>query len=385
MTQPGDTPHGSDGGVSRTRDRPTEALTAFGDALAEAARAPAGRHDDSNVRKSFALGWQIAQLYRPHERLRQELPDGDLPALGALGDYERSEILVDQVQVGVAGLGEVVEAAGLYEVDVQPVRESLGEGDDHRTQAVFALHCNLLATLTATDFRLGKAYSLGCTLADACRKPKDAIELKRELAGGPIANARRWLDDLSSALPPHAAHSVEASLGRWVDWAAEQPNSDIPAASVSMLRRQGELWRALLSGEKRGSEMLEIGNYVEAARALAHRMRAVVREVVLSFPLLAVMIVLLLAGGIALLALGGGSDIVAGATSVVVAVGLSWRTLGATAGRLAGRVEQPLYDALLDTAITDAITLLADNKSDHRGRRALAVQLASRTSGPQED
>lgn len=385
MNQPGDTPRSNDGGMRGAHGRPTEALSAFGTALAEAAKASAVTHDDPNVRRAFALGWQVAQLYRPHERRRQELPDGDLPALGALEDYERSEILVDQVQVGLAGLSEAVETAGLPEVDVEPVRESLDENDYRRTQAVFALHCNVLATLTAVDYRLGKAYSLGCTLADACRKPKDAIELKSELSGAPIANARRWLDDLSTALPPHAAHSVEASLGRWVAWGSEQPGRDIPAAAVSTLRRQGELWRALLSGEKRGSEMLEIGNYLEAARALTHRMRSIAREVILSFPLLTVIIVLLLLGGIALLALGGGSDIVAGATSVAVAVGLSWRGLGATAGRLAGRLEQPLYDALLDSAITDAITLLADNKSDHRGRRALAVQMASPTGPLQRD
>ena len=42
--------------------------------------------------------------------------------------------------------------------------------------------------------------------------------------------------------------------------------------AVKALRRQGELWRALLSGEKQGKDMLEIDNYLDAGKELVHRM-----------------------------------------------------------------------------------------------------------------
>ena len=77
----------------------------------------------------------------------------------------------------------------------------------------------------------------------------------RQLAEHRIANLRQWLDDLSSALPIHSAHSVSESLERWVKWAAT-PAAAGEANALAQARRQGELWRSLLSGEKRGTDLL---------------------------------------------------------------------------------------------------------------------------------
>jgi len=383
-----------------TPGKPTDALTAVEGALVRAAKSTPPNAANPRASDAFALGWQMAELYRPQSRRRAEAADDDLPGLGSLGDRDRMEILVDQVQVQATRLGEPIHQAGLPPIDIGPLRTSLDEGEPAHTDAVRALHRQLLGSLTAVDFRLGKAYGLGRALADTCRKPADLDELRDELDTYRIANLLGWLDDLSTALPPHAAHSVGTSLNEWVEWAA--PNEPDPTSrnavemlqrwrrprlaecrpedAVTMLRRQGEIWRALLSGEKQGTEMLELDNYLDAARHLAETARSILKGVMCRFPALVLLAAILLFGGIGLLASGGGSKIVAGATGLLVALGLSWRGLGAVAGQLAGKLEQPLYDSLLDRAIADAITLCND-KGEYRERRALALQMSPSADG----
>jgi hypothetical protein len=369
------------GPTAPTPGAPSDALAAFGDALAKAAKSTSQSDSDPQVSAAFALGWQMAELYRPQRRRRVEATDDDLPGLGSLGDRDRIEILVDQVQVQLTRLHEPIQQAGLPAIGIGPLRTSLGD-EQARRNAVRTLHRALLGTLTATDFRLGKAYGLGRALADTCRKPTDLDDLQEQLGDNRIANLRGWLDDLSTAFPPHAAHSVGTSLEEWVKWAACAQHEGTPEDALRALRRQGELWRTLLSGEKRGTEMLEIDNYLDAARQLAGMMRSIVQGVIRRFPLLTALAGAMLAGGVALLIIGGSSEIVAGATSILAALGLSWRGLGGAAGQLAGKLEQPLWDAILDSAITDAITLLPRNKADHRDRRALALQMPSPANTP---
>lgn len=351
--------------------------TALGEALLTAAKTTSADTADPHVSAAFVLGWQMAELYRPQNLKKHESRPDDLPGLGSLGEPERIEILVDQVQADVTKLKAPIEQAGLPIPDPAPLRAAITRNPEERAAQVLALHRSLLGTLTASDFRLGKAYGLGRALADTCLKPTDQTSIEAELARYRLANLLAWLDDLSSALPAHAAHSVASSLERWRDWvptgSASQPITDTLAA----LRHQGQLWRALLSAEKNATTMLEIGNYLDAARDLAKQLRSLLRGVICRFPALTALVVTLLVGGIVLLTVGGSSQLVAGASSILAAVGLTWKGLGGALGQLAGRVEQPLWGAALDDAVTDAITLLPDNSKDHRGRRALALAIPS--------
>lgn len=361
---------------------PTDAFEMFGDALVRAAKAAPVVTSDAHVAQAFALGWQMAELNRPQGRRPAKSTGDGLPELGSLDDAERIWILVDQIQAGITKLHDRFKEAGLADPDVGAVRDSLGQGAKDRYAAVRDLHLALLGSLTAADFRLGKAYGLGRAVADTCREPADGASLKRELESDRIANLLRWLDDLSSALPPHAGHSVARSLERWRDWARQlDADKQMPEGTLSALHRQGELWRALLSGEKRGTEMLEIDNYLDAARSLATRTRSIARGVITRFPLLVVLIVVLFGGGVALLLSEQTSaSIVAAAGAILASAGLTWKGIGGSLGQLVGRLEQPLWGAELDAAITQAITLLPENPADHRERRAVA--LAIPTSEP---
>jgi hypothetical protein len=394
----------------------TDAVAAFGSALVKAAEAKPVSTADSLVSTAFALGWHMSELYERHLPADKRKPL-DLPGLGSLSEKQHVTILADQVEAGVTKLKRSIAQSGLDSIDLTGVK-ALGQapaGDD----PILRTHLYLLGELTAADPRLGKAYGLGRALADSCREPRDPDSLAGELDPPRIANLLRWLDDLDSAFPPHAASSVAKSLMKWRDalhppsetpteglnrrekvkapwekvkarWDRWQNREAItaPAATkdaIPALRRQGELWRALLSGEKQGTDMLEIDNYLDAARRLSVRTAAIVRGVVVRMPLLSTLVLALAGVGVWLLAEGGSAQLVAGVTSVLAALGLTWKGLGGALGKLAGKLEQPLWGAVLDDAIADAVTLLPSNKADVLGRRQIALTVAGQARSDEVD
>jgi hypothetical protein len=392
------------GGGNGGPGAPTDAIAGLGAALLKAAETKPTSSADPNVSAAFALGWHMSELYDEHSP-RKERDPPDLPGLGELRKQQPLAVVIDQVEVGVNALQDLVTKAGLDPIDLTGVKALTDKktNDD----PVLASHDQLLAELTAADPRLGTAYGLGRALADSCREPADLGGLKKELSPFRIANLLRWLDDLASALPAHAGHSVATSLGRWSD-ALYPPNNGRLAATrnpwkklqswrqrrrrpkpldatdadkvdeaVKALRRQGELWRALLSGEKQGQDMLEIDNYLDAGKELARRIAGIVRRAVLKMPLLMFVVAVLVGVGVWLLSNGDSGHLVAGATSVLVGLGLTWKGLGTALGQLAGKLEQPLWGAVLDDAIAEAITLLPDNKAESGGRREVARSLAA--------
>jgi hypothetical protein len=355
------------------------ALPAFANVTIDAAHPAAVPTADPRVSAAFALGWQMADLYRPGRRLRHApAAQDDLPGLSRLDESEILRLGADQLTAGLATLGGAIRQAGLEVPSLAALETTVAEGGDadELRRRVMDLHVQLLLVLTAANFRLGKAYGLGRALADTCRSPVDIESVRAEFEHFRVATLQRWLDDLGSVFPPHAGHSVAGSLWHWSEWvhrgdAGRERESDV----LRLLRRQGELWRALLSGEKLGTDMLEIKNYLDAASGLLKRMRGVVVGAILRFPLMSLAIVGLFGGGIALiLTEHTKASIAAGVGGIVASLGLSWKGLGAALGKVAARLEQPLWGAELDAAIVDAITLLPDNKREHRDRRFLALQ-----------
>jgi hypothetical protein len=123
--------------------------------------------------------------------------------------------------------------------------------------------------------------------------------------------------------------------------------------------------------------MLEIDNYLDAAKDLLSRARGVVWRAITRMPVLSSLIVVLLGTGVALLVLGSSSQLIGGVTSILVALGLTWKGIGGTLGQLLGKLERPLWGAVLDDAIADAITLLPDNSAEKGGRRQVALTVTA--------
>lgn len=346
-----------------------DAITAaFGTALTAAKDAQLVR-GDPRVCAAFALGWQMAELYRPDARRGTSPRPGHLPGLSSLTAAEWREIGLDQLQAGVAKLRAPVEDAGLDVPDVGAFRTTLAELADpsERGRRIRAFHVTLLCTLTAADYRLGKAYGLGRALADTTREPPD---YKAELDIGRVNTLCAWIRDLDTAFPPHSARAVADSLQAWSDWAKDRPGGDPGDPTVRKLRAQGRLWRSMLSGEKRATDMLETLDYVHAAEGMIQRTGKLVGAFLKHYAWLVAVIVALFAGGVAAMAVfGNPAAIASGAAAVLASIGISWKGVGSSLGKGLARVEDPLWGAELDGVIYSRIT--PEEVFKARGRPAI--------------
>jgi len=331
----------------------------------------------AHVAAALSVGWFLAALAHPGApAATAAAARGDLIGSGGSDDARVVEVCRNHVKAAFAKLATVVAATGLE----LPALDELeaAPATDCRTQAA-AVDAAAQGVFSASDFRISKAYAVGRALMNLTTRPGDGGSLATQLAGEAVAPLAADIDDLSSALAPHAGHSVRASLLEW------QRSAGGPAAPEAdetwlALARQGELWRALLTGEKLGRDMLEIDDYIDAADRLSRRMREVAVRLVKRFPEVVIGVVLLFVIGITIIAVtDSAAAIAAGAGTVLASLGLSWRGLGKSLGELGGKLEQPLWGAELDNAITQAITLLKrqDGRDASKERRQVAVALAS--------
>jgi hypothetical protein len=304
---------------------------------------------------AFTLGWQMAEVYRPDtHRSAKPASEHDLPGVSTLSADELQEMGLYQVQAGITKLAVSIKQAGLELPDAETFADNLKQTTDRsqRDKAVRDFHVALLSTLTAADFRQGKAYGLGRALADTTRFPPD---LHNELKPYRVANLAAWTRDLATALPPHAAHPVADSLEAWSRWAAANPGS--VGKTHGKLGAQGRLWRSLLSGERRAVDLLETGDYIKAGEGLLQQTAALTKRFLAHYKLLLAGIVALFVIGVVVIAASntGGGD-VAGAAAILASLGVTWKGIGASMGTAASRAEQPLWHAEIDTVIYERIT-----------------------------
>jgi hypothetical protein len=227
------------------------------------------------------------------------------------------------------------------------------------------LHLRILDTLTAADFRLGKAYRVGCTLAEAC-EADDLASLQSHFESGRIERTCELLADLDSVLPAHSSKAIRESLSQWKDWVArpslgkkgfdwERDQDKVRAA----LRRQGQRWRSLLSAEKAGKDMLSQEDYLTAIRNAASQARGTVGRVLLAMWPLVLLIVGLVGVGIYALAQSDTamSQIIA-IGGFAASLGISWRGIGGALAKATDQLEEPLWGAALNVVIATAVTCL---------------------------
>lgn len=200
--------------------------------------------------------------------LRGQAPQhrDDLPTLSDLAPWQRTELGLDHVAAAMHRLTPIVASANLSLPPIEAVRSAFTGGERGALQAaIYELHVALLCCLDAINAGLGKAYSLGRSLAYTCCRPTDADTLRMEFDGYRLLNLEGWLADLASALPDHASRAVSISLGIWRD-SIPEPHADAKRwqikdeqyrRTLGELHRQAKLWRAMLVGEKSGRDMLQ--------------------------------------------------------------------------------------------------------------------------------
>jgi hypothetical protein len=362
--------------------QPSDLGSAFADAVVAAVRGQERTSADAQVAAALALGWYLAALAHPGKV--SETPAavrGAATGLGALTEGQMLAFCESHVTVAFGKLREVVEkATPLPEDELKELSDCIESArEDARREAAVAADAKVLSALSAADFRLGKAYGIGAALLNLTTRPSPGATLASHLTSERIAPVIAAIDDLGSALPAHAGHGVRDSVREWQK-SVEQRSPVAPDAPETWLQlaRQGELWRAVLAGEKAAPDLLEIDDYVDAADRLSHRMRTTAIALAKRFPEVCAAILLLLVLGALLIAFTDSeAAIVAGAGTILAALGLTWRGVGRSLGGLAGKLEQPLWGAEIDIAVTQAITLLRreEGRDVTEERRKVATDL----------
>jgi hypothetical protein len=310
---------------------PANALNPLIDALkAASATADAESPGDPQVIAAFKLGW-----------LMKELTEGWSPNPQIVGLDSSTP---QPYQAQARQLTSLLGVLKLDDLDaVKPLTYSL-ERSTAQTQAA-ALTPELIVSLFGAGARFPQAYALGGQLRALI--PTDTAD-----AAMPTPGLIAALDTLSSEFPSHAARGVALSMDRW----SQALDADRAGRAVA----QVDLWRSVLAGEKQGSELLEPHDYIDAAAQLENSFS---RRAFRSWWLIgvAVLAVLLFAAGVAALFLvhGSAAKVVAAAAGVLSALGLTWKGIGGTLGKLLGKLEIPLWGAELDAAIAVAMTLTA--------------------------
>ncbi len=282
----------------------------------------------------------------------------NLPGVGKLGPKDRNKLRVAQLSRGLNLLASATGDEELKRLNNE-VRKSAKQGIVPNNDCG-RLHVELLSALTVADFRLGKGYGLGRALFELSREsplgdtPGYRQALERRLAEKHLGKLIAWCLDLKSALPDHAGQAVAGSLEYWQSWARQRPWTQIEHADFARrLRRQGERWRAILTGEKDARDLLTTTTYIQAGEELVSDAAEVTVSFVKRFWILVSLVTVLLIGGLVAILLGG---VVGGLASIATALGISWKTASPTLSKLSAKLSGPLWEAELDAAITVAVT-----------------------------
>jgi hypothetical protein len=330
-----------------------------------------------NTAVAFGLGWTMAELYDHDFVVDAPAPDppppghGDpplrLPGMSRLTPAQRLSMRLAKIDGALAALRATFTAAGLTAPTTDDVRAQFTAAQLDRLaarRAIRALHVSTLAGLTAADPALGKAYGLGRALADTCQQANDRDALKERFGHFRLENLREWLNDLASALPEHAAKAVLASLTRWEAWVAnavalsDEQFAPARAPLNAIIRRQGEMWRGLLCGEKDPRDGLTPDDYADAAGSVARRGLQLGRSVLSRYALPVVLLLLAVVLIVLFVVQNPTSRLVTSVAAVAAALGITWKSVGSVAEKLLRAVGKPLWGSELDTAVGNAITFL---------------------------
>lgn len=343
----------------------------------------------TSVPTAFNVGWLLAELRAwAHDNpptMAADKPPAQTSTSGAqikpltAGDDPPSrldmapsaQVKIAQITARITLISPDVESAGVPAASLRAVDAALTEAAGAVTENrlgdidVDDLYSVISNALTAASIRVGRALDLGFDLANTCRMRRETLPDAAESAfldlfGPRVVKVQEALADLATSLPEHAARGVALSLAEWQFWAGRLTLNKAPvswpdAAVTDALRRQGEVWRAVLAGEKLGQDMLSADDYFGA-------MRELVKGQFLKRPWawisLIASVALVIVGAIFVLAnTTAATKVVGGVVPLLGAVGISAATLKGFAGNIAKELERQVWGAELDYAIAEALTV----------------------------
>jgi hypothetical protein len=261
-------------GLEVPSGRPDPSGSSTVDAVRAAAidqRAPGA--GDPAVIAALDLGWEMADLYagRGYQPPAAH-PPAALPSAAELG--RRPDAGVERLSKLMA---RALADSGAPAPEIDLLRELAWEDYAAWRGALLDVHIRVTTALGAHDPGALGAYDAGRALADTCRNPRDMSELIDRLDAPSLLAVEGRLADLSSRLPPHSAAAVAATIAQWKAWTADARARENLDAVRGAMARQGALWRALLTGEKDASEMLDPEMVIAASVRHASRLGTLIR------------------------------------------------------------------------------------------------------------
>jgi hypothetical protein len=140
-----------------------------------------------------------------------------------------------------------------------------------------------------------------------------------------------------------------------VDWSAAPDRESVTRA----LHRQGQLWRAMLSGERDGLDLLSTDDYLWAAdQLLGHLRRLTVRFLRRFWITTTAAAAILAAALVVVVVVRAASATVAAVLAAAGAIGITWKGAASGLGRVLAQAQRPLWDSELDVAVANAVTWL---------------------------
>ena len=342
--------------------------------MAGSARATGAAAVTSAVATSFAFGWQMARLYTgPLSSAAEPQLDEDLPGLSDLPAAQLVKLGLAQADVALGRLKAFLGDAPIPSTDAVRAETEKGPADrDAIRSAILNLHISVLVQLTAADYRLGKAYGLGRAMADTCASAHGEDAERRQALVHHLEPHRAsvllaWLDDLKTVFPAHASQGVADSLQRWERWAEAAGLATADPVTVNGttrgLHRCGQAWRAVLSGEKMATDLLETSDYVTAARGTLARAAAIGRALALRlWAPLAVAAALIGVGIWLIIANHSTAQVLAGLGTIAGGLGITWRSAAGSLEHLSLDLVRPLWEAQIDGVVAARLTPLPQRR-----------------------
>jgi len=330
---------------------------------------------------AFAAGWLVAQLHGPILTRPVKSPS-HLPTMNELGRADRVNLTFNELHHLISGpLATQLTPEGDEDaITIESVRAAWDPGHPSHYEplksAIEKLHIQLLERLTVADRILGSAYSTGRSLSDTCWLPRSKADFDYMFNKYRLANIQGWLSDIAPALPKLSAPAVSQSLDHWVSWLAVHKKLRWDKDGVAVetaARAQGEHWRALLSGDKDPASLLTPDGWVQAGEAALRRAGEIIRRIAIDFwvPLLIVALATALAVAAAIRYSEGTAKFWAAAVSLASGLGVTGKSIQATAKRLASDASKPLLDLADADAMSWAVTWLPSIDNDWRNKRRL--------------
>jgi hypothetical protein len=201
------------------------------------------------------------------------------------------------------------------------------------------VHRTILAELTVRDGTSASEYQLGAALQQMCTKVQpdsQAATFTDLFSPDRLTRLNSWLTATGTGTSPTATATVRRSLENWRVWAdANAPDlqahwDDRSKAVDAALRRQGEVWRALLMHEADPTAEPGLSAWMQAGDAMLRTTRSIAGHLLRQWWLWLILLVILGAtGSLLYLAIAHTSRVSAFWTSLVT-VGGGLGVTGAT-------------------------------------------------------